>query len=64
MAAPMPKSVSFLEKRECLDCLDCLELAYLSPMGWTYIYSRYSTSWIVTRIRSHWMGFSYYYRIL
>ena len=28
VAAPMPKSVSFLEKRECSDCLDCLELAY------------------------------------
>ena len=27
VAAPMPKSVSFLEKKECLDCLDCLELA-------------------------------------
>ena len=51
MAAPMPKSVSFLEKRECLDCLD------LSPMGWSCIYSRCSTSWMVTWIHSHWMGY-------
>ena len=26
---------------------------YLSPMGWACIYSRCSTSWMVTRIRSH-----------
>ena len=57
VAAPMPKSVSFLEKRECLDCLDCLELAYLSPMRWSCIYSRCSTSWMVTWIHSHWMGY-------
>ena len=30
------------------------EYAYLSPMGWPCIYSRCSTSWMVTRIRSHW----------
>ena len=33
------------------------ESAYLSPMGWPCIYSRCSISWIVTRIRSHWMGY-------
>ena len=33
------------------------EYAYLSPMRWHYIYSRCSTSWIVTRIRSHWMEY-------
>ena len=33
------------------------EYAYLSPMGWPCIYSRCSTSWMVTRIRSHWMGY-------
>ena len=41
VAAPMPKSVSFLrEKRECLDCLVLAsEYAYLSPLGCPYIYS-------------------------
>ena len=34
-----------------------LELAYLSPMGWPCIYSRCSTSWMVTWIHSHWMGY-------
>ena len=33
---------------------------YLSSLGWPCIYSRCSTSWIATRIRSHWMGFSCY----
>ena len=33
------------------------EYAYLSPMGWPCIYSRCPTSWMVTRIRSHWMGY-------
>ena len=33
------------------------EYAYLSPMGWACIYSRCSTSWMVTRIRSHWMRY-------
>ena len=33
------------------------EYAYLSSMGWPCIYSRCSTSWMVTRIRSHWMGY-------
>ena len=32
-------------------------VAYLSPMGWPSIYSRCSTSWTVTRIRSHWIGY-------
>ena len=33
------------------------EYAYLSPMGWSCIYSRCPTSWMVTRIRSHWTGY-------
>ena len=33
------------------------EYAYLSLMGWPYIYSRCSTSWMVIRIHSHWMGY-------
>ena len=37
-------------------------VAYLSPMGWPGIYSRCSTSWMVTRIRSHWIEYFYYYR--
>ena len=70
VAASMPKSVSFL--RENMDCLEgeCVayeyasESAYLSPLGWPCIYSRCSTSWIATRIRSNWMRFScYQYRI-
>ena len=32
------------------------EYAYLSPMGWPGIYSRCPTSWMVIRIRSHWLG--------
>ena len=32
--------------------------AYLSPMGWSSIYSRCLTSWMMTRICSHWMGYS------
>ena len=32
--------------------------AYLSPLGWPCIYSRCPTSWTVTRVCSHWMGFS------
>ena len=31
--------------------------AYLSPMGWSCIYSRCPTSWMVTRIRSHCLGY-------
>ena len=31
--------------------------AYLSPMGWSCIYSRCPTSWMVTRTRSHWLGY-------
>ena len=66
MAAPMPKSVSFLEKREIAK--EAYEYpsksAYLSPLGRPYIYSRCSTSWIVTRIRFYWMRFPcYQYRI-
>ena len=30
---------------------------YLSPMGWSCIYSRCPTSWMVTKIRSHWLGY-------
>ena len=37
-------------------------VAYLSPMGWPGIYSRCSTNWTATRIRSHWIGYFYYYR--
>ena len=33
------------------------EYAYISPMGWACIYSRRSTSWMVTRIHSHWMRY-------
>ena len=33
------------------------EYAYLSPMRWSCIYIRCPTSWMVTRIRSHWMGY-------
>ena len=33
------------------------ESVYLSPMGWPCIYSRCSTSWMVIRIISHWMGY-------
>ena len=34
------------------------EYAYLSPIGWSCIYNRQRpTSWLVTRIRSHWMGY-------
>ena len=33
------------------------EYVYLSPMGWPCIYSRCSTSWMVIRIHSHWMGY-------
>ena len=33
------------------------EYEYLSPMEWPCIYSRCSTSWMMTRIRSHWMGY-------
>ena len=31
--------------------------AYLSPMEWSCIYSRYPTSLMVTRIHSHWLGY-------
>ena len=57
MAAPMPKSVSSLEKNRLLLGVYRLRIAYLSPLGWPCIYSRSSTSWIMTRIRSHWVGF-------
>ena len=41
VVAPMPKSVSFLEKRETAQRANVLayEFAYLSPMGWPCIYS-------------------------
>ena len=38
---------------ECVAYVYTYEYAYLSPMGWACIYSRCSTSWMVTRIRSH-----------
>ena len=38
---------------ECVAYVYAYEYAYLSPMGWTCIYSRCSTSRMVTRIRSH-----------
>ena len=60
MAAPMPKSVSGL-MREKIDCLEgeCVayECAYLSPTGWSCIFSRCSACWMVIRIRSHWLGY-------
>ena len=67
VAAPMPKSVSSSEKRLTAWRADVLHMfayksAYLSPMGWPCIYSRCSTSWMVTRIRSHWVGYFCYYR--
>ena len=33
------------------------EYAYLSPMGWSCIYSICPTSWMVIRICSHWLGY-------
>ena len=33
------------------------EYVYLSPMGWSCIYSNCPTSWMVIRIRSHWLGY-------
>ena len=33
------------------------EYANLSPMRWPCIYSRCSTSWMVDRIPSYWMGY-------
>ena len=33
------------------------ESTYLSLMGWPCIYSRCSTSWMVNRIPSYWMGY-------
>ena len=33
------------------------QCAYLLPMGWPCIYSRCCTSWMVTRIHSHWIGY-------
>ena len=33
------------------------EYAYLSPMRWSCIYIRCSTSWMMIRIHSHWMGY-------
>ena len=62
MTAPMPKSVSFLEKREttqggggiCLVWRCVSELAYLSAMERPCIYSGCSTSWTVTKGSSHW----------
>ena len=33
------------------------ENVYLSPTGWSCIYSRCPASWMVIRIRSHWLGY-------
>ena len=33
------------------------EYAYLSSMGWSYIYSRCPTIWMAIRISSHWLGY-------
>ena len=57
MAAPMPKSVSSLEKNRLLLGDFLSQNTYLSQLGWPCIYSRCLTNWIMTRIRSHWMGF-------
>ena len=38
---------------ECVAYVYAYEYVYLSPMRWPYIYSRCSTSWMVTRILSH-----------
>ena len=38
---------------ECVAYVYTYEYACLSPMGWACIYSRCSTSWMVTRICSH-----------
>ena len=38
-------------------CCVCFLNAYLSLMGWSCIYSRCHTSWMVIRIRSHWLGY-------
>ena len=40
-------------------CLRVLayEYAYLSLMGWSCIYSRCPTSWMVIRIRFHWLRY-------
>ena len=43
--------------REKIDRLEGECVAYLSPMGWSCIYSRCFTSWMVIRIISHWMGY-------
>ena len=47
-----------------MDCLEAnvlrkftYEYAYLLPAGWSCIYSRYPASWMVIRIRSHWLGY-------
>ena len=37
--------------------MSAYEYAYLLSMGWPCIYNRCSTSWMVIRICSHWMGY-------
>ena len=41
----------------CGVCLRMSFCVYLSSMGWSYIYSRCSTSWMVIRIPSYLMGY-------
>ena len=53
MAAPMPKSDSFWEKR---GRLGCLVLAYLSVVERPCIYSECLSSLTVTKDLSHWGG--------
>ena len=61
VAAPMPKSVSRLREK-----IDCLEgeyfFVYLSPRGWSDIYSVCFPNWMVVRILSHWMRYFCLYR--
>ena len=40
-----------------MDCLEGECVAYLSPMGWSGIYSICFPSWMMIRILSHWMRY-------
>ena len=63
MAAPMPKSVSLLEKidtakkKNNITYVYAYKSAYLSSLEWPCIYSRCPTGWIMTGIYSHWMRY-------
>ena len=61
MAAPMPKSNSFLEKRECLDG-ECVAnvCVYLSVVERPCIYNECLSSLTMTRDLSHWGYLSSY----